>query len=72
MNGNFIMNNNIDNNYKKFNTMNLKGNLKEDTKNGYSMNKLPVNKMPVINKKLNETYKRQMSQRIHNTNTFNI
>ena len=36
------------------------------------MNKLPVNKMPVINKKLNETYKRQMSQRIHNTNTFNI
>ena len=70
MNGNFIINNNIDN-YKKFNSMNIKVNLKEDNKNGYSMNKLQVNKMPSINKKFNESYKRQMSHRINNTNAFN-
>ena len=43
-------------------------NLKEDNKNGYSMNKF--RKMPYINQKINDTFKRQYSQRIHNT--FNL
>jgi len=66
LNGNYIMNNNIS--YKKYNSMNPNINLKEDNKNGYSMNKF--RKMPYINQKINDTFKRQYSQRIHNT--FNL
>ena len=66
MNGNFVMNNN--NKYRKYNST-KKINLKEDNKNTHRLNEYNT-KTSFINKKINDPYRRQYSQRI--SNTFNI
>ena len=64
MNGNNIINSG------KMKSFNKKLNLKEDNKNSYTMNKYTT-KIPNINKKMDEYYKRQYSQK-NNNNIFNI
>ena len=67
MNGNNIIN---DGKLKSLKSLNKKSNLREDNKNSYTINKYTT-KMPNINEKMKEYYKKQYSHKINN-NGFNI